>query len=159
VTETTATAADLFPVAAVAAAGVATFFAAGAYGMTRAASTMWGPVLSRGRPTAARLALTFDDGPLPGTTDRVLDDLRDAGVRAAFFVIGRHAEQWPDLVRRMHDEGHLVGNHSHEHLHTGLLGRYPTGCASCGAATTRSSRSSAAGRRCCARRWATSTGT
>jgi peptidoglycan-N-acetylglucosamine deacetylase len=117
-------AADILPVLATGLAGAAAFLSIGAYGTANPASTMWGPVISRGPRDVMRVAITFDDGPLPGTTDRILDVLAEANVRAAFFVIGRHARQWPDLVRRMHDEGHLVGNHSFDHLHTGLFGRY-----------------------------------
>jgi len=79
-------------------------------------SGIWCPVVTRGtaggRP---RVALTFDDGPLPGSTDRILDILAEQGVKAVFFVIGRPAEQHPDLVRRIHDEGHLVANHTYHH--------------------------------------------
>jgi peptidoglycan/xylan/chitin deacetylase (PgdA/CDA1 family) len=122
---TLAAGADILPVLATGAAGAAAFFSLGAYGLASSASRMWGPVISRGsRHGPPRVALTFDDGPLPGTTDRILDTLGEANVRAAFFVIGAHARRWPDLVRRMHDEGHLVGNHSHDHLHTGMFGRY-----------------------------------
>ena len=116
--------ADIAPVAAAALAGAGAFFAAGTYGFVNPASNMWGRVLWRGDASSRVVALTFDDGPLPGTTDRILDDLRDAGVRAAFFVIARHAREHPDLVRRMHAEGHLVGNHTFDHLHAGLFGRY-----------------------------------
>jgi peptidoglycan-N-acetylglucosamine deacetylase len=120
----TSAASDLFPVLATGLAGVAAFLGAGAYGAISPRSTMWGPVVSRGPADRPRVALTFDDGPLPGITDCILDTLKTSNVRAAFFVIGRHARQWPDLVRRMHDEGHLVGNHSFDHHHTGLFGHY-----------------------------------
>ena len=115
--------ADIFPVLATGALGAATFFLAGSYGAAKPSSRMWGPVISRGPSDIPRVALTFDDGPLPGTTDRILDILGEANVRAAFFVIGRHARQLPQLVRRTYDEGHLVGNHSFDHLHTGMFGR------------------------------------
>ncbi|CAA9405708.1 MAG: hypothetical protein AVDCRST_MAG64-1966 [uncultured Phycisphaerae bacterium] len=116
--------ADILPVLVTGLAGAAAFFAAGALGSAHPASTMWGPVTSRGRSDRDAVALTFDDGPLPGSTDRVLDALGEAGVRAAFFVIGRCARQWPDLVARMHAEGHVVGNHSFDHHLLGLTGRY-----------------------------------
>jgi peptidoglycan/xylan/chitin deacetylase (PgdA/CDA1 family) len=120
----------MLPVLATGLAGAAAFFSLGTYGATRPASTMWGPVISRGpgasggAPAAGSVALTFDDGPLPGATDRILDALGEAGVSAAFFVIGRCVERWPDLVRRMHAEGHLVANHSYDHHPFGLVGRY-----------------------------------
>lgn len=86
------------------------------------ASAIWGPLVSRGSASGpARVALTFDDGPLPDATDRILDVLAKHGVRAAFFVIGSLVAKHPTLVARMHAEGHLVGNHSYDHLGLGFL--------------------------------------
>ena len=62
-----------------------------------------------------RVALTFDDGPDPIYTPKLLDLLREKNVKATFFVIGKHADQHPDIVRRAWDEGHLVGNHTWSH--------------------------------------------
>ena len=59
--------------------------------------------------------LTFDDGPTPGTTDRILDLLAEHGVSAAFFVCGANAEKHPAIVSRAANEGHFVGNHSWNH--------------------------------------------
>ena len=74
-------------------------------------------------PTRSRaLALTFDDGPNPETTPRVLDALARADVRATFFVLGKHAERWPDLVRRVAEEGHQIGNHGYHHRRLHLRG-------------------------------------
>ena len=61
------------------------------------------------------VVLTFDDGPNPGTTERVLDALKRECVRATFFLIGRHAESHPELVRRTYAEGHTIGNHTYSH--------------------------------------------
>lgn len=61
------------------------------------------------------LVLTFDDGPWPGTTDRVLDALKRECVRATFFVLGRSAAANPGLVRRELAEGHTVGHHTYGH--------------------------------------------
>jgi peptidoglycan/xylan/chitin deacetylase (PgdA/CDA1 family) len=117
-------ASELIPVLATGAIGAAAFFTTGAYGLLNPASRMWGPVISRGaRANDARVALTFDDGPLPGSTDVILDTLAAMNVRATFFVIGMHVQRWPELVRRMHDEGHVVGNHTFDHSHMGLFGR------------------------------------
>ena len=69
-------------------------------------------VVCNGRPC---VALTFDDGPDPETTPRVLDVLREKQVRATFFVVGKRAEQHPELVRRALAEGHLVENHTWSH--------------------------------------------
>jgi peptidoglycan/xylan/chitin deacetylase (PgdA/CDA1 family) len=61
------------------------------------------------------VALTFDDGPNPDATPRILDTLAEKGVRATFFVLGTHAERWPELVRRISREGHQIGNHGYFH--------------------------------------------
>ncbi len=61
--------------------------------------------------------LTFDDGPDPEWTPRVLDTLDKAEVRATFFAIGEQAQRSPDLVRRIHSAGHAIGNHTYSHRH------------------------------------------
>lgn len=61
------------------------------------------------------VVLTFDDGPNPETTPRILDMLRQACVPATFFVLGEHAEDHPSLVRRELADGHAVGGHTHTH--------------------------------------------
>jgi peptidoglycan/xylan/chitin deacetylase (PgdA/CDA1 family) len=66
-----------------------------------------------GRRSERTVALTFDDGPNPPRTEQILAILRDAGVKATFFVMGKWAERFPDTVRRMVAEGHLVGNHGY----------------------------------------------
>jgi peptidoglycan-N-acetylglucosamine deacetylase len=65
-----------------------------------------------GRPVAA---LTFDDGPDPEHTPAVLDLLAAHGARATFFLIGERAARHPELVRRIRDEGHAIGNHGWSH--------------------------------------------
>ncbi len=62
-----------------------------------------------------RLALTFDDGPHPKYTARLLDVLRTAGLSATFFVVGRDAARHPELIHRMADEGHELANHTWSH--------------------------------------------
>ena len=81
-------------------------------------SALFGPVITGRGVTAPVMALTFDDGPSPDTTPRILDALREAGVRATFFVLGKHAAQHPELVARIAREGHEVANHGWSH---GLL--------------------------------------
>jgi peptidoglycan-N-acetylglucosamine deacetylase len=61
------------------------------------------------------VVLTFDDGPWPGTTPRVLDALKAECARATFFLLGRNAEARPDLARREIAEGHTVGTHTFSH--------------------------------------------
>ncbi|HVA56875.1 MAG: polysaccharide deacetylase family protein [Gemmatimonadaceae bacterium] len=78
-------------------------------------SYLFGPALGR-LPTRERVvALTFDDGPNPEATPPILDALARAGAHATFFILGRHAERWPALVRRIRDDGHAVGNHGYYH--------------------------------------------
>jgi len=64
---------------------------------------------------AGELALTFDDGPNPAWTPRLLDVLASHDIRATFFLVGTHAQAEPELVRRMAAAGHLIGNHSWTH--------------------------------------------
>lgn len=78
-------------------------------------SWLFGPALARLPGEERVVSITFDDGPNPRATPRILDVLRRADVRATFFVLGRHAERWPGLVRRMADEGHQLGNHGYWH--------------------------------------------
>jgi peptidoglycan/xylan/chitin deacetylase (PgdA/CDA1 family) len=62
------------------------------------------------------VVLTFDDGPLPPYTTRVLDILAQQCVKASYFLVGRMARGYPGLVRRIQDEGHTIGTHSENHL-------------------------------------------
>ena len=64
-----------------------------------------------------RIALTFDDGPHPKYTPQILDVLAEYGVPATFFVVGTNAENYPQLIRRIHLEGHEIGNHTFHHYH------------------------------------------
>lgn len=68
------------------------------------------------------LVLTFDDGPLPGPTTRILDALKAECVKATFFVIGRNAAANPQLIRRQVAEGHTVANHTFSHPAATLRG-------------------------------------
>jgi len=61
------------------------------------------------------VCLSFDDGPDPDWTPAILDILKSRGIKAAFFIVGSQAEQYPDLVRRIAAEGHEIGNHSYTH--------------------------------------------
>jgi peptidoglycan-N-acetylglucosamine deacetylase len=72
-------------------------------------------LLQHGNRNRAQIALTIDDGPDPVYTPRILDILRDHAVKATFFVVGGASEQYPDIVVRMKEEGHDVGNHSYSH--------------------------------------------
>jgi peptidoglycan-N-acetylglucosamine deacetylase len=73
-------------------------------------------VANRSRVDGARcLALTFDDGPDAEDTPKLLDLLREKGVKATFFVVGKRADQHPEIVRRAWAEGHLIANHTWSH--------------------------------------------
>lgn len=67
------------------------------------------------------LYLTFDDGPHPIYTAKLLDLLKQYQAKATFFVVGELASQQPELLRRMHDEGHAIGIHHYEHKSAWLL--------------------------------------
>lgn len=62
------------------------------------------------------VAITFDDGPSAKTTARLLDGLKERGVKATFFVVGENAANNKDLIKRMYDEGHVIGNHTYTHV-------------------------------------------
>ncbi len=72
--------------------------------------------LIRGSSRASEIALTFDDGPHPDYTPKILDILRRYNVKATFFVVGKLAEQHPDLVRSELADGHVLGNHTYHHV-------------------------------------------
>ena len=66
-----------------------------------------------------KVALTFDDGPYPPGTERLLDGLSERKVKVTFFVLGIQAEKYPALLERMDREGHLIGNHTYSHIRLG----------------------------------------
>lgn len=78
-------------------------------------------VSTRAAGRGRALYLTFDDGPNPHWTPRLLDLLAEHGARASFFLIGAHVECYPALVERMVAEGHRLGNHSYNHPYFGQL--------------------------------------
>jgi peptidoglycan/xylan/chitin deacetylase (PgdA/CDA1 family) len=63
-----------------------------------------------------KVAITFDDGPNPAHTERLLDGLKERNVTATFFLIGSEVKEYPEIVKRMSEEGHLIGNHTYEHV-------------------------------------------
>lgn len=69
-----------------------------------------------GQMTEKKIALTFDDGPHPVYTPLLLDGLAKRKVNATFFITGENAEAYPELVKRMQEEGHLIGNHTYSHI-------------------------------------------
>lgn len=79
-------------------------------------------VMTRGARARRTLHLTFDDGPHPAHTAELLDLLAEHGATATFFVIGEHAERQPDMMRRIVQGGHTLGNHSWSHPRFETLG-------------------------------------
>ena len=96
------------PAIAAAAAGIA------AYGAVYPRSQLFGATVSRTN-SPRKLALTFDDGPNPYVTPKLLDLLDRFNARATFFVIGKHARECPDLLKETFARGHVIGNHTDAH--------------------------------------------
>ncbi|MCX7832220.1 MAG: polysaccharide deacetylase family protein [Actinobacteria bacterium] len=71
-------------------------------------------IIRRG-PKEMVVALTFDDGPSPEYTDMVLDVLKKHQVKATFFLVGKHIRKYPQVAKRIIEEGHEVGNHTYSH--------------------------------------------
>lgn len=72
--------------------------------------------LAKAPQEASRIALTFDDGPNSIYTEKLLDGLLKRGVKASFFLMGKNISGNEELVKRMHEEGHLIGNHTFDHV-------------------------------------------
>ena len=104
--------------AAAAAAGSATVLAHGALAPN---SPVFGPVVGRG-PRERTLYLTFDDGPNPYTTERIVDLLAREGVPATFFMVGAHVSLFPDAARQVAGAGFQIGNHTTTHRRLALAG-------------------------------------
>ncbi|MGH7517955.1 MAG: polysaccharide deacetylase family protein [Gemmatimonadales bacterium] len=91
------------------------------YGALEPNNCLFGPVIGRG-PRDRRVYLTFDDGPNPDATPRVLDTLAREDAPAAFFLVGAHARRFPDIARVVARGGHAVGNHTDTHVKLHLRG-------------------------------------
>jgi peptidoglycan-N-acetylglucosamine deacetylase len=85
------------------------------WGIVNIRSQFFGKVYFRGETTGKRIAITFDDGPDPGLTEAILDLLDRYKMRAAFFVIGRRAGQFPHIVKRAFGSGHVIACHDQKH--------------------------------------------
>lgn len=59
--------------------------------------------------------LTFDDGPSPNVTPKILDILKEENVKASFFVIGKYVDSYPEITKRAYEEGHFIANHGYDH--------------------------------------------
>src|SRR5262245_36519920 len=86
-----------------------------AHGAFHRNSPLFGRPIRKLASGGRAVALTFDDGPNPEATPAILDALGARGVKATFFILGRHAERWPDLVARVARDGHSIGNHGYYH--------------------------------------------
>lgn len=100
-------------------AGTAATLAMGAYAPN---SRLFGPVIGRGPATSRTLYLTFDDGPSPSATPRILDTLARFEVPATFFLVGAYVRRSPGLARSIHAAGQEIGNHTQTHRKLHLLG-------------------------------------
>jgi peptidoglycan/xylan/chitin deacetylase (PgdA/CDA1 family) len=94
--------------------GVATAAGIAAWGAVGPSAELFGPTV-RHTASAKKIALTFDDGPNPAVTPKLLDLFERYSVPATFFLIGKFARACPDLVREMSARGHLLGNHTDTH--------------------------------------------
>lgn len=74
-----------------------------------------GEALSAAEHPPRRVALTFDDGPHPGATERILQILKEKRVPATFFVVGKQVERYPGLLRSLDRAGHEIANHTYDH--------------------------------------------
>lgn len=74
------------------------------------------PSLVWDMPKPNTVYLTFDDGPVPGVTDVILDLLKTQSIKATFFCIGDNVQKHPELFNRIKNEGHAIGNHTYHHL-------------------------------------------
>ncbi len=68
-------------------------------------------------PQKDSVALTFDDGPILGNTEKILCILNKHKVKCTFFVNGKNAEKYPDLIKQIYNKGHSIGNHGFYHMH------------------------------------------
>lgn len=73
-------------------------------------------IIKQGETTEKVVALTFDDGPHPEFTSQVLDLLKEHEIKATFFILGKQANLYPELVKREFEEGHELGNHTYSHI-------------------------------------------
>ncbi len=109
-------------IAELAGAGLATAAATLAIGAYAPNSRVFGVVIARGPSRLPWLYLTFDDGPNPTATHRVLETLGRHGVLAAFFLVGDHVRRYPELAREVQSAGHVIGNHTDSHATLHLKG-------------------------------------
>lgn len=79
------------------------------------------PAFAREDAAEKKVAITFDDGPNPDYTKELLAGLKERGVNATFFLLGKEVEKYPEIVQEMFEDGHLIGTHSYEHVNLSSL--------------------------------------
>lgn len=82
------------------------------WGHAAASQAAWADI----QEVKPRIALTFDDGPHPVFTPKLLDGLKERNVKATFFVVGKNIVGNEEIIKRMDQEGHLIGNHTYDHV-------------------------------------------
>lgn len=90
--------------------------ASAGYDQVNREQTEAGTPAGKSRSGGKMVALTFDDGPDPRYTEKLLDGLKERGVKATFFVTGANAYKYPEIIKRIQEEGHLIGNHTYHHI-------------------------------------------
>jgi peptidoglycan/xylan/chitin deacetylase (PgdA/CDA1 family) len=86
-----------------------------AYGVTQVSAQFFTPIKCLGDKNTKSVAITFDDGPLPVMTEKILTILKAHNAQAAFFCIGNRVESYPAIVKKIHEAGHIIGNHTFLH--------------------------------------------
>jgi peptidoglycan/xylan/chitin deacetylase (PgdA/CDA1 family) len=118
---------NLFPWLIAAPTALAGLSAMAAYGAVHPSSQLFGPTISA-TSSARKLAITFDDGPNPALTPRLLDLLDRYNAKATFFLIGKFVRQAPSLTKEIYARGHLLGNHTDTHPNLFFCGPRDTQC-------------------------------
>ena len=88
------------------------------YGATVLSAQFFIPVKYKGESSSGAIAITFDDGPISNKTEKIINILDVRKIQACFFCIGNRVNDNSDLVRKIHNAGHLIGNHSYWHSNT-----------------------------------------
>jgi peptidoglycan-N-acetylglucosamine deacetylase len=91
------------------------YFSVNFWGAAFISSQFFLPATCKSDKETKSIAITFDDGPVPLKTLQILDILKKHQAKATFFCIGENVKEYPEIVRQIHDEGHLIGNHSYFH--------------------------------------------
>ncbi len=94
---------------------VLSYFAIVAYGAANIRAGFFLDAVCSNPYSSNKIAITFDDGPHAENTEKILSLLSQYNAKASFFMTGKHAEKYPEIVLKVHNKGHLVGNHSYNH--------------------------------------------